>query len=390
MKIQSAAACGVAFACLVFAFWASVQEGGSTAAFSFVCGLALGITMQKSRFCFYCHIREFVDERDPRGVLALLLAIAIGMIGYAAVMSSWLPTPVIGALPPDVHIGPVSEIVVIAGAVFGLGMVLSGSCIGAHFYHLGEGSIESVAALIGVGFGFFLGFNSWNALYSYRIAEAPLVWLPAYLGYGGSLIVQLGVIGVAAAFAWRGFAARQTVFAPRRLPTVKEFLRSVCVERWSFWIGGAIIGLIGMITLVRTKPLGVTATIGSWTRSIADNFGAIPAKLHGLDGFAGCGSLPQNFWFNTDSLLLLGLVLGSFAAALAGGKFVVERASFKELSLALIGGVLLGWGAMTALGCTIGTLLSGTHAGALSGWLFGTAMLFAIWCALGLKRFVIR
>jgi hypothetical protein len=30
----------------------------------------------------------------------------------------------------------------------------------------------------------------------------------------------------------------------------------------------------------------------------------------------------------------------------------------------------MGWGAMIALGCTVGVLLSGIHAGALSGWVF--------------------
>jgi uncharacterized protein len=39
--------------------------------------------------------------------------------------------------------------------------------------------------------------------------------------------------------------------------------------------------------------------------------------------------------------------------------------------------VLMGWGGMTALGCTVGVLLSGIHAGALSGWVF------LVFCGLG-------
>ena len=39
----------------------------------------------------------------------------------------------------------------------------------------------------------------------------------------------------------------------------------------------------------------------------------------------------------------------------------------------LAGGVLLGWGAMTAIGCTVGNLLSGIMAGAVSGWVFAIA-----------------
>jgi len=45
---------------------------------------------------------------------------------------------------------------------------------------------------------------------------------------------------------------------------------------------------------------------------------------------------------------------------------------------------------MTGLGCTIGTLLSGGMAGALSGWVFGAAMFFAIWLGLKVKALALR
>ncbi|MNL82680.1 hypothetical protein D3C87_2101160 [compost metagenome] len=52
--------------------------------------------------------------------------------------------------------------------------------------------------------------------------------------------------------------------------------------------------------------------------------------------------------------------------------------------------MLLGWGAMTGLGCTVGNLLSGTMAGALSGWVFGASVLLAVWGGLRLKRLAVR
>jgi hypothetical protein len=42
----------------------------------------------------------------------------------------------------------------------------------------------------------------------------------------------------------------------------------------------------------------------------------------------------------------------------------------------------MGWGAMTALGCTVGTLLSGISAFALSGWVFGAAVFVGVWIAI--------
>lgn len=74
---------------------------------------------------------------------------------------------------------------------------------------------------------------------------------------------------------------------------------------------------------------------------------------------------------------MLGLASASLASALAAGQFKPERPRIGQIVRGVTGGILLGWGAMTAIGCTVGTLLSGIMAGAASGWVF----LFA--CFLG-------
>jgi len=68
--------------------------------------------------------------------------------------------------------------------------------------------------------------------------------------------------------------------------------------------------------------------------------------------------------------LIIGIVFASLAAALAGNRFSWQNITVKNGLTALIGGVLLGWSSMIALGCTVGVLLSGTQAFALSGWVF--------------------
>ncbi|MDR0665478.1 MAG: YeeE/YedE family protein [Helicobacteraceae bacterium] len=368
-----------------FAYYLSFVEAGRTPSFAFVVGFVFGFVMQKSRFCFYCHIRDYIEDKNPNGVLALLLALAIGLIGYTIVVSSWLPTPAPNNLPPDIHAGPVSEVLALAGAVFGFGMVLSKSCVAAHWYHLSEGSIGSLIALCGVALGFFIGFNSWNALYSFRIADSRIIWLPAYFGYSIALVLQLAILGAIAAFVWK-FSLKPPRESPKPLATFKEIYDRFFAQSWSYYVGGAIIGALGFLIIIWTKPLGVTATIASWTRFFSGAYDLIPARLHGLDGFAGCGSLPANFWLNTDALLLLGLVVGSFASSFAANDFELQKPTLKESALSFVGGVLLGFGAMIALGCTIGTLLSGIHAGALSGWVFALGMILAIWSALKIKN----
>ena len=98
--------------------------------------------------------------------------------------------------------------------------------------------------------------------------------------------------------------------------------------------------------------------------------------------------MPQATWLTPNALLLAGLVAGAFVGALASRQFTPRWPSWRDAVRGLSGGVLLGWGAMTGLGCTIGTLLSGGMAGALSGWVFGASLFFAIWAGLRLKRWL--
>lgn len=369
----------------VAAHFARMQSGGPTLVFALAAGAVLGLVLQRTRFCFYCHARDWFERRDPRGLLAIVLALAVGLAGYTVVLGGWLPDPTGGALPPDAHIGPVGWVLVAAGLAFGAGMVVSGSCISAHWYRLAEGSAASPFALLGSALGFVLGFITWNPLYSVSIAEAPVVWLPRHLGYGGALLLQWGVLAAIAAWLWRGLAAHaQPPAAPA--PTLGAAWRRLWTGRWPYWTGGLGVGLIGAFAIVRMKPLGVTATLGSAARTVGERHGWIPARLDGLDGFAGCATAVQSHWWTPNAMLLLGLVAGAFAASLASGQFTPRRPGARDAARGLLGGVLLGWGAMTGLGCTIGTLLSGVMAGALSGWVFGAAMFFAVWAGLRMQK----
>ncbi len=370
--------------------WIEPLAGGRTLVFALVTGAVLGLVLQRSRFCFYCHARDWFEDGNPRGLLAIVLALAVGLVGTTVMLGGWLPVPQPGKLPPDMHIGPVSWVLVAAGLSFGAGMVVSGSCISAHWYRLAEGSAVSPFALLGSALGFILGFKTWNGLYSLSVADAPVVWLPAHLGYGGALLAQLAVLAAVAAWLWRGFAREAVEEGARAagVPGLRAVWQRLWAGRWSYWVGGLAVGLIGALALVRMRPLGVTATLGSAARQWAQGQGFIPDRLDGLDGFAGCATLPQSTWLTPNALLLAGLVAGSFIAALASRQFTPRWPTWRDAVRGLSGGVMLGWGAMTGLGCTIGTLLSGGMAGALSGWVFAAALFFAVWAGLHAKAWL--
>ena len=363
-----AALSGLIAAGLAAAAWRlSGEPGGARLALSLVFGALFGFVLQRSRFCFYCQWREFLIEGDPRGMLGILAALAAGVAGYAVVLGAWMPDPSGTRLPPDAHIGPVGPVLVLAGLAFGAGMAVSGSCISAHLYRLGEGSPTAPFALLGTGLGFVLGFLSWNPLYLASVSEAPVLWLPRHLGYGLSLALSLALL---AALAWPLL---------RRLPAPQPRashapLHAVFVARWPVWLGGLAVGALGTLAYLRVGPLGVTAEIGGRSRQAAGALGLLPDRLEGLDTFRGCATALRDAILTPNGLFIGGLVLAALAAALLAGQFRPALPTRGQVVRGLAGGVLLGWGAMTGLGCSVGTLLSGIMAGAVSGWVFGLAM----------------
>ncbi|MFG1283028.1 YeeE/YedE family protein [Xanthobacter autotrophicus] len=365
-------------------------SGGDAAArtlgLSLALGAVFGVTLQRSRFCFFCHVRDLVEGGDPRGVLAILAALAVGVAGYALVIGAWLPTPLPGRLPPDAHIGPVSYVLAGAAFVFGFGMALSGSCISAHLYRLGEGSPTAPFALLGTAGGFGLGFLTWNPLFLSIISEAPVIWLPHHLGYAGTFGLSLAVLAalavLALAFARQGAAPAE----PSPPLGLRRAGHALFVARWPALAGGAIVGVISAASYLRVGPLGVTAEIGSLARSAADRLHLLPETLYGLDGFRGCATAVKTALWSKNGVFVLGLVGGSLAAALVAGQFAPRRPRFSDVASGLAGGLLMGWGGMTALGCTVGVLLSGIHAGAVSGWVFLVAAFAGMLAGLPLRR----
>jgi hypothetical protein len=155
-------------------------------------------------------------------------------------------------------------------------------------------------------------------------------------------------------------------------------VRAVFVERWPAWIGGLAVGALGTVAYFRIGPLGVTAEIGSRTRQGAAALDLLPPRLEGLDGFRGCATAVRDALLTPNGLFVAGLVLAALAAALAAGQFKPAWPTAGQIGRGLLGGVLLGFGAMIGLGCSIGTFLSGVTAGAVSGWVFGLAMVAGV------------
>lgn len=354
---------------LLFSRHLENTDTGTTLILSLWLGLAFGVLLQRTRFCFYCVTRDFIEVRDARGLLGILACLAVGTLGYHFLFGAFVPEPGPGRLPPTAHIGPVSWVLVLGSTSFGLGMAFAGSCISAQLYRFGEGLLSAPVTLIGAGIGFVLGFLSWNTLYLGAMQEAPVLWLPNLLGYTGSILIQLALLATVALVLIRLHRSRDTS---------AEAAKPWWERRWPHHVGGMLIGALAVAAYLRVAPLGVTAELGSLARTAADGAGLLPSRLQGLDTLRGCATLIKDTLWSNNGLFVIGLVLGSFASAWSARDFAPRTPSAAELARGFIGGVLMGWGGMIALGCTVGTLLSGIMAAAVSGWVF------AVFCMIGL------
>jgi uncharacterized protein len=362
-------------------------EGGTgrDLALSLALGAAFGVVLQRARFCFLCNFRDFLNVKDPRGLLAILIALAVGAIGYTAIFGAWLPIPLPERLPPTAHIGPVSLILPVAAFIFGIGMALSGSCLSAHFYRLGEGSPTSPFALMGAAIGFGIGFITWNSLFLSTISTAQTIWLPHVLGYMGSLGATLALVAFLALMLLKISHPVEDHHNQANSPPVKLALQRLFVERWPAGATGILVGMISTLAYFRVTPLGVTAELGSIARTAGNAWSLLPETLFGLDGFRGCATVIKQALLSNNGVFVIGLVSASFASALFANQFKPKVPTAVQIGNGLAGGMLMGWGAMTALGCTVGVLLSGIHAGALAGWVFLFACGAGIFATLKLK-----
>ena len=82
-------------------------------------------------------------------------------------------------------------------------------------------------------------------------------------------------------------------------------------------------------------------------------------------------ALAASVFDNTVSVMNFGILAGALLAAGLAGKFApFWRIPWLSLLAAVIGGLLMGYGARLAFGCNIGAFFSGVASGSLHGWLW--------------------
>ncbi len=151
---------------------------------------------------------------------------------------------------------------------------------------------------------------------------------------------------------------------------------------------GVVLGLVLLLTFVMTgHGLGASGAPTA-VAAVASNAVA-PAATAGNDylgGMVADGANPLTNWISWE---VLGVAIGALLAALLSGHFRLRVegpdrfGSMTRLALALIAGIVSGFGARISLGCTSGLGLSGAAVLATAGFVFLIGF-FAVGAVFGL------
>ena len=378
---------GVAVAVVVMALLSDRPEW----AVIWLFGLAFGFVLQRARFCFASAFRDLFLFQSGRVMKGVLAGMAVASVGFALAMWNLSPTILPGRYPPDANILPLGFHTLFAGFIFAVGMTLAGGCISGTLYRIGEGYVASIVAGVGMLLGFLFLGHTWSFWWDFSYTRSITVWFPHFAGWLGGIALTLALILVAylALLWWESRAGPTFEWREEEPPAPPGFtgrvvsaLRTFFVKAWPVALAGVVLGVLNSFFFLYHHPWGVTGAFYQWMDSIARPLGISPGPLKGLSGIGGACNIGGGGGRDTflgmahDSLINLGMILGSFIAAGFAGEFKLRLPRQKRRYVqSLAGGVLMGYGAGLALGCTLGAFFSAVPSLALNGWGFALGLL---------------
>lgn len=164
-------------------------------AFTWIIGIIIGITMQRSRFCFAASFRDPIMVGTTSLFRAVILGLMISTIGfgiYQYIFFSNLESYSIMDIPGQIY--PVGIHTVIGAIIFGIGMVIAGGCATGTLIRIGEGYLMQVIVFIGFIIGATLGgrsFGFWDKLF---ISSSRIIYIPEYIGLIPTILSQLIIL----------------------------------------------------------------------------------------------------------------------------------------------------------------------------------------------------
>ena len=367
-QVAVVAVAGVSIAAGVAALAIAVDS--RLAALLVVGGLA-GLALHHALFGFASSTRRLLLDRRGVGVRAQLLMIAAASIAFVPLLAggSAFGQGLGGAM------APIGVSVALGAFLFGIGMQLGGGCASGTLSGAGTGSVRmaiTLAAFIG---GSVLG----TAHLPWWLDQPRLsaISVPDTLGWPAGLVVQLAAIGLLALGALALERRRHGAHQPLSWGPGGDWRQRLLHGGWPLAWGALALALLNLATLlIAGHPWSVTWGFALWGASLADALGFGIAEWTFWQWPGPARKLAAGVEQDTVSVMNVGLILGALLGAALAGRFAPKRRiSAGHVASAVIGGLLLGYGARLAFGCNIGALFSGIASGSVHGWLWLLAAL---------------
>ncbi|MGF7241491.1 putative membrane protein YedE/YeeE [Pseudomonas oryzihabitans] len=347
------------------------QAVGGRQALLLLLGGALGLTLYHAAFGFTSAWRVFILDRRGAGLRAQMVMLALAVLLFFPALGA-------GSLFGEAvrgNVSPLSTSVVIGAFLFGIGMQLGGGCASGTLFTAGGGNARMLVTLLFFVIGSLIATQHLG--WWFALPSLPPTSLVTSLGVLPGILVSLAAFAL---IAWisvvleRRRHGRLEATVPGEHQGAARLLRG----NWPLVWGAIALAILNFVTLALAgRPWGVTSAFALW--------GAKGAGLLGLDVSAwafwqqpaNARALAEPFWFDVTSVMNLGIMLGALVAAGLAGRFAPSlRIPARSLVAAVLGGLLLGYGARLAYGCNIGAYFSGIASGSLHGWLWLVAAFF--------------
>ena len=319
---------------------------------AFGLGGIFGYVGNKTHFCTMGAVSDVVNMGDWGRMRAWLLAIAVAIIGTNVLVYT-------GGLNIAKTIYTSSSVNWLAGIVggltFGIGMTLAGGCGQRTLVRAGGGNLKSIVVFLFLGYSALVTLHGIFGWLRVDYLQAPAVTLQLNTIQTLPKILHLASKEAALGLAL-GIAALILVFvfASRDFRSSRDNV-----------LAGLVVGLIVVAGWYITSKIGygidpdtLETTYRGTNSHLAESMSFIAPIGYTMDLWS--------YWTDSSTIVtfgvaaVFGVVAGSFLYALTHKGFRWESFNTPQDMLRHIaGGVLMGFGGVTGLGCTIGQGITG-------------------------------
>ncbi len=321
-----------------------------------VLGLLLGLVGQATRFCVRGAIADWVQLNNRERFAGWMLAVGVGAIGLHALAAAGL-VDATRTLAWSPRLAWASCLV--GGLIFGYGMILADGCPQRSLVKAGSGSLRSAVVAVVAALAAVMTLRGVLAPVRANLLDVWTVQLTGPQDLGN-------LIATATATSMSAGALRWVLAALVLAATLGYAWRKHRGALRQTWAGGISVGLILIAAIYVTGRHGFVVEHPETLE--AAWLGTQSNRPEGLNFTAPLAHSLDLLTLWTDKatvptfgvMLVLGVLLGSYASARLRREFKLEGfASPREFGEYVLGAVMMGFGGVTALGCSIGNGVTG-------------------------------